>query len=467
MPTSTSLTKRPTLPGREASMRASPRRGSGPAPLPRVVDWFAWLGGLGLGASAAFALSQDSLHSVTSMTGFLDALGRLSGMVGTYLLLVMLILMARIPWLERTIGQDRLTRWHRRIGAWPVVLITLHVITLLLGYAATAKTNVVSQAVTFIQHYPDMLMAFVAFGLLVLATTFSIPQIRRRLRYETWWTVHLAFYFAVVLSFAHQVRTGVIFLGHPTDVAVWTRIFATVGSALVLSRIVRPIVANLRYRLRVIAVEEVSPGVFAIVMRGHHLERLNVSGGQYFQWRFLAPGLLLHSHPYSLSALPNPPYLRMTVKSLGDQSSALAHLRPGTRVFVEGPYGAFTRHRISSPAVTLIGAGVGATPLRALLEDLPDDVAVTVLLRASTPEDLVHADEVRALVQQRQGVFHAILGPRQRARLDRATLNKLAPSVRDSDVYICGPAGFTDDVTKAAASLGVPPTRIHQEEFSF
>src|SRR5665213_637129 len=289
MPTSPNHTNRPLLPGRATALPASENRSSGPAPMPRVADWFAWLGGLGLGASAAFALSQDSLNSVTSMAGFLDAIGRLSGMVGTYLLLVMLLLMARIPWLERTIGQDRLIRWHRRIGAWPVVLITLHVVTLLFGYAATTKTNVVNQAVTFIQHYPDMLMAFVAFGLLVLATTFSIPQVRRRLRYETWWTVHLAFYFAVALSFAHQVRTGVIFLGHPITVAVWTRIFAGVASVLVLSRVVRPITANLRYRLRVTSVEEVSPGVFALMMRGRHLERLKVSGGQYFQWRFLAP----------------------------------------------------------------------------------------------------------------------------------------------------------------------------------
>jgi predicted ferric reductase len=323
------------------------------------------------------------------MAGFLDAIGRLSGMVGTYLLLVMLLLMARIPWLERTVGQDRLTRWHRRIGGWPVVLITLHVGALLFGYAAVSKKNVIAQAITFIQHYPDMLMAFAAFGLLVLGTVFSIPQVRRRLRYETWWTIHLAFYFAVALSFAHQVRTGIIFLGHPMTVALWTRIFIGVACVLVFSRIVRPIVANLRYRLRVASVEEVSPGVFALVMQGRHLERLAVSGGQYFQWRFLSPGLLVHSHPYSLSALPNPPYLRVTVKALGDQSAALAHLRPGTRVFVEGPYGVFTRHRLSAKSVTLIGAGVGVTPLRALLEDLPDDVDVTVLLRASTPEDLV------------------------------------------------------------------------------
>jgi predicted ferric reductase len=435
--------------------------------MPRVADVFAWLGGLGLGASAAFALSQDSLHSVTSTSGLLDAVGRLTGMVGTYLLLVMLLLMARIPWLERTIGQDRLTRWHRRIGAWPVVLITVHVFTLLFGYAAITKKNVVNQALTFIQHYPDMLMAFAAFGLLVLATTFSVPQVRRRLRYETWWTIHLAFYLAVALSFAHQVHTGIIFLGHPLTIAVWTRIFAAVAIVLVLSRVVRPVAANVRYRLRVTSVEEVSPGVFAIVMRGNRLERLNVSGGQYFQWRFLAPGLLLHSHPYSLSALPNPPFLRMTVKSLGDQSAALAHLRPGTRVFFEGPYGVFTRHKITTPTVTLIGAGVGVTPLRALLEDLPAGVGVSVVLRASTPEDLVHASEMRALVAERHGVFHELVGSRQHVKIDRTTLGRLLPRLNASDVYICGPQQFTNDVAFAASGLGVPENRIHVEEFAF
>src|SRR5665213_1752876 len=163
MPTSTKHAKRPSLPGRATDVPTSPSRGSGPAPMPRVADWFAWLGGLGLGASAAFALSQDSLHSVTSMAGFLDALGRLSGMVGTYLLLVMLLLMARIPWLERTIGQDRLTRWHRRIGAWPVVLITLHVVTLLVGYSEADNINIVIHAIKFKQLYPEVLMAFVGF----------------------------------------------------------------------------------------------------------------------------------------------------------------------------------------------------------------------------------------------------------------------------------------------------------------
>lgn len=435
--------------------------------MPRVADALAWIGGIGLGASAAFALSQDSLSSVQSLAGALDAVGRLSGMVGTYLLIVMLMLMSRLPWLERTVGQDRLTSWHRRIGGWPVVLIAVHVSTLLYGYALVARVSVISQAVTFIRHYPDMLSAFVAFALIVVASVVSIPYVRRRLHYETWWTVHLAFYVAVALAFSHQVHTGVIFIGYPLARELWTSAFVITAITLVGSRIVMPLWLNLRHQLRVVSVHETSPGVYAVTMEGRNLERLAVSGGQFFQWRFLSPGLILHSHPYSLSALPRPPYLRVTIKGLGDQSSAVAHLREGTRVFIEGPYGVFTSHQLTTTSATLVAAGVGITPLRALLEDLPEYMAVTVIVRASCADELVHHDEVKDLVAGRGGTLHEVIGPRNKVRLNRTTLSKLAPDIRSGDLYICGPSGFTHEVIHAARALGIAPSRIHCEEFSF
>ena len=138
--------------------------------------------------------------------------------------------------------------------------------------------------------------------------------------------------------------------------------------------------------------------MFSVVCTGQHLDRLAVSGGQFFQWRFLTTGFWWHAHPYSLSALPRPPYIRVTIKGLGDQSRAVAFLKPGTRIAIEGPYGAFTHHARTSDRVVLIGGGVGITPLRALLEDLPDPINVTVVIRASTPDDIVHRDEIAALV---------------------------------------------------------------------
>ena len=149
------------------------------------------------------------------------------------------------------------------------------------------------------------------------------------------------------------------------------------------------------------------------------MSRFDVSGGQFFQWRFMARDLWWHSHPYSISAMPRPPFIRVTIKRLGMQSLAATRLKPGTRVFVEGPYGVFTRHAHRGGRVILIGAGVGISPIRALLEDLPPKTDVTVILRATNVEDLVHRAEVTQLVNERDG--SAPRGRRDHARRCNST----------------------------------------------
>jgi ferredoxin-NADP reductase len=216
-----------------------------------------------------------------------------------------------------------------------------------------------------------------------------------------------------------------------------------------------------------VAVHEVVPVVVSVVCSGRRLERLAVSGGQYFQWRFLTKELWWHAHPYSLSALPSPPYIRFTVKGLGDQSRAVVHLKRGTRVAIEGPYGVFTHHARSSDRVVLIGAGVGITPLRALLEDLPLAIDVTVVIRASTTDDLLHRDEVAALVDLRGGRFHEVVGPRHEVAFDVGALRRLVPHLSSSDVYVCGPDGFNNTMVAAALKLGVPRDHVHVEAFAF
>jgi ferredoxin-NADP reductase len=165
--------------------------------------------------------------------------------------------------------------------------------------------------------------------------------------------------------------------------------------------------------------------------------------------------------------MPRPPFLRVTVKGLGDQSKAVAHLKPGTRVFIEGPYGTFTRYARTQDRVALIGAGVGITPLRALLEDLPKDVHVSVVIRASSPDDIVHRDEVKTLVDMRGGEFHELVGSRKQVAFDHRMMRRLLPNISHSDVYVCGPSGFTDHVVSTALRQGVDPKRIHHEAFSF
>ncbi len=448
-------------------MSYPPRR---PAPPPArwVAEVAPALAGLGLLVVIGLSLTGESHGAVEAPGGWLTYAGRLSGLAGTYLLLLMLLLIARIPLLERTLGQDRLVRWHRQLGPWPIVLLTLHALLITAGYARADRTGVLHELWTLLTTYPDVLGAAVALGLLITAGVVSFRSVRRRLRYETWWSVHLYTYLAVALAFAHQLANGASFVGHPLDRAVWVVLWAGTAGTVLVCRLGLPVWRTLRHQLRVVEVREEGPGVVSVICSGRHLERLAVSGGQFFQWRFLVRGLWWQAHPYSLSALPRPPYLRVTVKGLGDQSHALARIPPGTRVAIEGPYGLFTDHARRRGRVLLVGAGVGITPVRALLEDLPDGVDVAVILRGSRPDELVLRDEVAAMVRGRQGaVLHEVVGPRYQVRLDPDTLRHLVPDVRHRDLYVCGPEGFRDGVVAAARWLAVPEDRIHVEEFAF
>jgi predicted ferric reductase len=436
-------------------------------PRPRFVDACAALAGLGFGAVLAAVILAESRGSLAAPGGLLSAAGRLAGFAGTYLMLIMVVLVARLPWLERSVGQDQLVRWHRQVAPWGIGLITAHVVLIVLGYAQAASTGVWHELWVLLTSYRDILAAAVGFGLLIMAGVSSYRRIRRRIRYETWWVIHLYLYLALALAFAHQIFTGVPFIGHPLVRALWIIVWAATAGMVIVYRIAQPVWRTLRHQLRVVEVRPEARGVVSVVCRGRHLDRLAVSGGQFFVWHFLVRELWWQGHPYSLSALPQPPYIRVTIKGLGDQSKAVASLRPGTRVAIEGPYGAFTHHARTRDGVALFAAGVGITPVRALLEDLPPAVDVVVVVRASTAEDLVHRDEVAALVRQRGGRLREIVGSRHKVRLNARALRSIVPDIAYRDVYICGPDGFSADIAAAALELGTGTEQIHTEQFGF
>ncbi|HZU80958.1 MAG TPA: ferredoxin reductase family protein [Acidimicrobiales bacterium] len=465
-----SLPTRPSTGSRPASgstwtrtrRRRVPRR-----PWAGAPDLAATLVGLGMGAVIALAILSTSVGALRAPGGWATALGQLFGLVGTYLLLVMLLLIARIPAVERVVGQDRLVRWHRRLGAWPICLLVAHAVLVTVGYAQSARTGSLHQFGIFLRSYPDVLAATVGLALIVLAGVLSFRAARRRMRYETWWVVHLYTYLAIALSFAHQLANGQSFVGHPLSRLLWAAVWVATAGVVLWFRVLVPVARSLFHGLRVVEVRDEAPGVVSIVLAGRHLERLAVSGGQFFQWRFLTRELWWQAHPYSLSALPQPPYLRVTVKALGDHGQMLHRIRIGTRVAVEGPYGAFTRHALRGRRALLVAAGVGVTPLRALLEDLPAHVSTDVVVRASSSGELLFRTEIDRLVAKRGGRVHELVGSRRQFPTDAVLLHSIVPDFFDRDLYICGPEGFTEQLVSSVRQFGFPEERIHYESFAF
>jgi ferredoxin-NADP reductase/DMSO/TMAO reductase YedYZ heme-binding membrane subunit len=439
-----------------------------PAPgRPIVVTLLTALAGLGLGITLALGISAESMGSLRAPGGLATAAGRLAGLGAAYAMVVVVALVARFGPLERAIGQDRLVRWHRKLGPWPLYLLVAHGSLITVGYAQAANDGVLHQFGQLLWTYPGVLAATVGGALLIAAGVTSYKKARARMAYETWWSVHLYTYLALFLSFSHQVDTGASFVGHPAARAWWTALWLGTLALVLVARVGLPVWRSLRHDLKVVGVTGEGPDAFSVLLRGRRLDRLPIAGGQFLQWRFLRRGMWWQAHPFSLSAAPTGRHLRITIKMLGDHSAALARLRPGTRVAIEGPYGVFTADARHSDRVLLVGAGVGITPVRALLEELPEDADVVVVLRGSRPEDLVLRDEVAEQVARRRGRLHALLGPRERVPLDAGALTALVPDIARRDVYLCGPEPFQDALIAASLQAGVPPAHLHHESFAF
>jgi predicted ferric reductase len=460
------------------TVTADPRRAGRFAPVvargPRPVlhrwvpDIAAAAAGLGLGASIALPLSHTSMEAIDAPGGVALLAGDVTAMAGTYLLLVMVLLAARISPLENVLGQDRLIRWHRRLSSAPLVLLGAHAVLTTLGYAQSGHTGFWSESGSLIVTMTWIFAALVSYALLVAIAGASVRAARRRFSYDTWWVIHLYTYLALALSVPHQIIDGTDFVGHPLVQALWILLWCATAGLVVIYRIGLPVLRSLYHRLEIVEVRREADGVYSVIIRGHHLERLAVAGGQHFGWRFLTRGLWWHAHPFSLSAMPAPPHMRLTIKAAGDSTDVITRLRPGTKVAIEGPYGTFTDTARTRRKVALIGAGVGIAPLRALLEDIPSTVDVVVVQRASTPDQLIHHGELGQMVAARHGRLVALAGSRSKHRLDDPRyLHRVIPDLAVRDLYLCGPDAFTAGVVAAAQRLGVAPDAIHCESFEF
>lgn len=412
--------------------------------------------------TALFAVAGPSVNPLITV-------GRLFGLYAALVMAFQLLLVARLGWLDRRLGMDRLTSLHRLTGFGLVWLLVGHVVFVVAGYADLTSSGPVDELVTLATTIEGVLRAIVAFALIMIVGAVSARYARKRLAYETWHFIHLYTYLAVVLAFTHQVAAGSSFVGSLFGQVYWWTLWGAALGAVLLGRAVLPLWRNFRHRLRVSAVVPESDNVVSVYMTGQDLDRLAARAGQFFLWRFLTRGRWWQAHPYSLSAAPDGKSLRLTAKAVGDGSAGLRDLKPGTRVFAEGPYGAFTTMHQRRASALLIAGGVGITPIRALLEEIRGHVIV--LYRVNKRDDAVLVRELVDIARTRGALVHVLTGPPS-ARDENGPLlgaQSLAGMVRDiwdRDVFVCGPPPMTDVVLKGLRELGVPKDQIHAERFS-
>src|ERR1700741_2074215 len=268
-----------------------------PSVPPRVAArWALW-------AFVVVNLVIVELLFFTEGTGKNDILtiAKFFGMHAALLIIFQLLLVARLPWLDRRIGMDRLTVWHRWVGFTLLWTVLTHATIVVIGYAALDDPPVGSTFLA-LAGVPASLLGMFAAGLLVLIAVVSTRAIRRRLQYETWHGLHLLIYLVLGLAFVHQLLETTTFRSSAFATAYWWALWIVGFGSLLVGRVVGPTVRTSRHQFRVAPVVPEADDVVSVHVTGRNLERLPARAGQFFIWRFVCHNPWWGGKPVSVSA---------------------------------------------------------------------------------------------------------------------------------------------------------------------
>lgn len=439
-----------------------------------VIEAIAWSTVV---AVAVMFLIDGGLNNITDLASGLGAFSRLSSLVATDLLLIHMLLVARVPWIDKFYGHDRATLAHKKLGKPVLYIIAAHFLASLIQFAMLDGKNVLDELFSMMS-ITDLLLSVLSLALMIAVVVTSLNIARKKLSYEAWFIVHLLSYIAVGIAVPHVFSMGSDVAGKPVQTMFWVALYMFVALNIVWYRVLQPVVASLRAGLRIDHVVRESSDSVSIYVGGYNLSELSAQSGQFYILRILTATQWWRPHPFSISAAPNDSHIRFTVGNRGDDTALLQRMRPGARVILEGPYGIFTEERRTREKVVLFASGIGVPPVRALAESMaarPGDL--TVVYRVRDENDAALLNELRHIAQVRQHKLHVIAGPRANAqswlnadpygRPDQARLKELVPHIAESDVYVCGPEGWTHAVKKAVSAAGVPEHQIHSEEYAW
>ncbi|WP_432988875.1 2Fe-2S iron-sulfur cluster-binding protein [Dactylosporangium sp. CA-233914] len=236
---------------------------------------------------------------------------------------------------------------------------------------------------------------------------------------------------------------------------------------------VDPAAEKLLREVRIAEVRRETPSVVTLVLEdAERPGSFDFRPGQFFTLVTDIDGRPVR-RAYSASSAPGASRLEVTVKHVeGGRFSTHVHrnLRPGDRLSVRGPSGAFHADPAAAHEVVLVAGGSGVTPMMSMIRTLlaaPAAGRITLLYSSRSEEEVIFAEEFLRLERQhpeRLSVTHVLT--QEHGRLDAAGVHSWLTELRppkDARYYMCGPEALMDTVRGVLAELGVPDDRVHQE----
>jgi len=381
-------------------------------------------------------------------------------------------LTARFRYVTAPWGEDVIYHFHRQISQIAVGLVVAHALIMSATYpemfALPGAIGEVPLGAVF---------AFMSIFALIALVVTALWRVQLNIRYETWHLTHIALaVIAVAAGMAHMVGWA-FYLSDPWKRALWIGLTIFWIGLLLYVRIFKPLFMLRRpYRVREVRKERGDTSTLVMQPDGH--PGFRISPGQFGWLTLWASPFKITGHPFSFSGSAEVAdgRVEMSIRNLGDFTSAIHKVPVGQRVYLDGPYGAFT---IGNPADmhVLIAGGVGVTPMMSMIRTLADrgDKRPVILLYGSKDwESITFREELEALkARLNLDVIHVLANPPTGWTGEQGFISAevfkrhLPPPYADHEYFICGPGVMMDAIEKTLGELGVPLTKYHSERYSF
>jgi len=400
----------------------------------------------------------------------LHALGRLFGLIATYCALMQFIAMGRIGWLEPIFGLDKMAIFHRANGMATISFILLH------SFLITLTHPLLQGSMNFlsVMQLPYVALAMVAEVLFILTVGLSIYIVRKHLKFEAWYAVHMLNYLAIALVPWHQLTNGGDFLTNEAFANYWIGLYLFTAACVLYWRFAKVFIKSVRHQFTVQKIVKETPTATSVYIAGRQMDKFKAKGGQFVLVRFLSKKLWSQEHPFSLSRLPDGETIRLTIRQLGDFTNEVPNILPGTKVAVSGPFGAFTHQKRETQKILYIAGGIGITPIRSMIEQqvsMGEKANAVLLYGNRTEADTIFMEELGELSRLTAMPIHNVLSEQkgytgENGFVDQEKIARLVPDVSERDVFLCGPPPMMAAIVKQLKALGVPDKQIHYERFS-
>ena len=380
-------------------------------------------------------------------------------------------LTARFRYVTDPWGEDVIYHFHRRLSLIAVGLVVAHPLIL---FAVRPELLALLNS---IQAPWRARFAAISIYSLIALVVMALWRAKLKINYEVWHLTHIVLALAAVAAgLLHMIGWG-FYLDDPWKRALWIGLTLFWIGLLFYVRIVKPLFI-LRRPYRVAAVRKERGDTTTLSMQPDGHAGFRFRPGQFGWLTLRGSPFKITGHPFSFSSSAEAVdgRVEMTIRNLGDFTSTIDKVPVGQRVYIDGPYGAFT---IGNPADmhVLIAGGVGITPMTSMIRTLADrgDPRPVILLYGSKDwESITFREELETLkTRLNLNVVHVLADPPPGWTGERGFITAevfkrhLPPPYADHEYFICGPNAMMDAIEAALGQMKVPMSKYHSERYSF